>query len=1187
MDVQQQKVVGARFWRLDSRCVKLCASFALAAVQAFLSSTSLAQAPMAIGPAARAQISELIAEKAARTPAQQKIDSSLLRAIDAQRPAPQRPTLKALAQPKADAGGRLLVDIELVDDKALGTVIAMLRQSRAVVLFSSVRFRSIRAEVAAAALESIAAQPGVRFVDVAHQGAPNKNSTSEGLMTHRANLGQTSLGYTGIGQKVCALSDGVNSIAARQATGDLPPSVYVLPGEAGSGDEGTAMLEILNDLAPGAQLGFATAYGGEAAFAQNILDLADPAMGACTIIVDDYEYFAEPPFQDGIIAGAVNTVTAAGVLYFAAAANSGSLDAGTSGTWEGTFSTPGNLTNALIPGHTLHEFVPGVPANPATTAAPRVMLHWAEPQGAANIDYDLYVLDPTMSIVLGASTNVQNGTQNPFEYINAPNGNPFPAGSRVVIAKKTGAPDRMLNVQWYRGRLTYATNGAIRGHPAAANAFSVAATAAAGAYGAPPSSGGPYPGAFSRTSEVELFSSDGPRRMYFDPAGNLLPGAAAGNFTATGGVVRNKPDITAADGVSTDSPGFETFFGTSAAVAHAAAAAALIKQAFPSWTQQQFRSAVFGAATDIDASGWDRNTGAGIIMPLAVLQANGAPPVAAIKLAGVTTTEVNGNGNGVANAGEDWKFELTLGNDGGVAASGVVATLVSNTPGVVVTSPPVAYAGIPVGGITANPTATPFRFSIFNIDCGQALSFSLRVTTAQNGAALVFPIFMGTELALGTPQFFNYGGAPVAIPDAGVNAPGATVAAAVNVSGITGGIGKVRLHFNGLNNCSPNSAANAGIDHPYVGDLVLGLKAPDGTTVNLVNRMLGGTNDGQNLCGTVLDDLAPGSAIGVLSPDLAPFTGTFKPDSPLAVFRGRNANGAWSLQATDQVVTAAGNINNFTIEVAPQACSTVQRGVTMTATKTVTGSFVPGGAVTYTMRLTNTGNAVQADNTGDEYVDILSSLLTVTPDTSTATSGALIVNGNTVRWNGALDAGASVTITVHATINAGTTGMSVSNQGTVSYDAQHRGINDTTVLTDDPTVAGSANPTVFVVGAANEPPVGATLDADGNGTYDALTDGVLVLRYLFGLAGSTLVNGAIGAGAQRTQPEQIIAYLDGMGMRLDADGDGRLAALSDGLLILRYMFGLRGAGLIAGAVGSSASRTTAAQIETYLQSVMP
>ncbi len=63
------------------------------------------------------------------------------------------------------------------------------------------------------------------------------------------------------------------------------------------------MAQIVYDVAPGAGLAFHTAFNGEADFAQGILDLA--AAGS-TIIVDDVFYFAEPMFQDGVIAQAVD-----------------------------------------------------------------------------------------------------------------------------------------------------------------------------------------------------------------------------------------------------------------------------------------------------------------------------------------------------------------------------------------------------------------------------------------------------------------------------------------------------------------------------------------------------------------------------------------------------------------------------------------------------------------------------------------------------------------------------------------------------------------------------------------------------------------------------------------------------------------------------------------------------------------
>ncbi|MBP8297470.1 MAG: hypothetical protein KAX84_15265, partial [Burkholderiales bacterium] len=113
-----------------------------------------------------------------------------------------------------------------------------------------------------------------------------------------------------------------------------------------------------------------------------------------------------------------------------------------------------------------------------------------------------------------------------------------------------------------------------------------------------------------------------------------------------------------------------------------------------------------------------------------------------------------------------------------------------------------------------------------------------------------------------------------------------------------------------------------------------------------------------------------------------------------------------------------------------------------------------------------------------------------------------------------------------------------------------------------------------------------TLDIDANLAQDALTDALLTVRYLFGLGEASIVNGALGPGAQRGGAGQptVSGYLGAIRPVLDVDGNGVADALTDGLLINRYQFGLRGASLIAGAIGANAQRTTAAQIESYLAS---
>ncbi len=101
--------------------------------------------------------------------------------------------------------------------------------------------------------------------------------------------------------------------------------------------------------------------------------------------------------------------------------------------------------------------------------------------------------------------------------------------------------------------------------------------------------------------------------------------------------------------------------------------------------------------------------------------------------------------------------------------------------------------------------------------------------------------------------------------------------------------------------------------------------------------------------------------------------------------------------------------------------------------------------------------------------------------------------------------------------------------------------------------------------------------------YGASTDGVLLLRYLVGLRGAALVQGALGTNPQRNAAQietHIATYLT----RLDVDGDGTVGALTDGILIYRRLRGLSGPALTSGVqVGSQ----TAAQIQTTIDVLKP
>jgi hypothetical protein len=112
-----------------------------------------------------------------------------------------------------------------------------------------------------------------------------------------------------------------------------------------------------------------------------------------------------------------------------------------------------------------------------------------------------------------------------------------------------------------------------------------------------------------------------------------------------------------------------------------------------------------------------------------------------------------------------------------------------------------------------------------------------------------------------------------------------------------------------------------------------------------------------------------------------------------------------------------------------------------------------------------------------------------------------------------------------------------------------------------------------------------TLDVDGNGVNEPLTDGLLVLRARFGFSGFSLTIGAVGANCTRCDSATILSYLTGLGLTLDIDDDGTVQALTDALLILRFLFGFTGTALTFGAVDPDCGRCDAAAILPYLQTL--
>ncbi|MBV8277722.1 MAG: S8 family serine peptidase [Verrucomicrobia bacterium] len=258
------------------------------------------------------------------------------------KPTPGQRVLKFAVK---DKQGRIMVDIHLDGSKSIGTIhklVAAEPEAAVVAVDRSFQAGTIEAYVTPSAAVRLATQPGIASISLVWKPQTQIGAvTTQGFVQHRVD--QIAGKYDGTGIKIAALSDsydsfGANGVlpdaAADIATGDLPgpgnPYGNITPvtvledslynGDAGTfTDEGRAMLQIVEDLAPNAQLGFATGIVGEVDFANNIRALKD-TFGA-DVICDDIIYFDEPMFQDGILAQAVDYVASKGVSYFSAAGN--------------------------------------------------------------------------------------------------------------------------------------------------------------------------------------------------------------------------------------------------------------------------------------------------------------------------------------------------------------------------------------------------------------------------------------------------------------------------------------------------------------------------------------------------------------------------------------------------------------------------------------------------------------------------------------------------------------------------------------------------------------------------------------------------------------------------------------------------------------------------------------------------
>lgn len=590
------------------------------------------------------------------TDARAKIDSTLLAAIDQSKPAHGLAAGGSRVRIPLSNGQATIAIRGTVDDALMQKI----RANAGQVITSSPRDNTIIATMPLNRIEAIASDHHVTSVMLPAKphrlgtdcvSKPRQCPDEQGDFAHNAAYARehykTADGryVDGAGVKIGVISDSIddgnNPGAYEQALSDglLDPrliSVILLRDEKGNivkdnhGNpikqygtgtaEGLAMIEIIHRLAPGAQIEFAPSTDFAVSMAQNIRQLKNDG---CDIIVDDIEFPDESPFQADIIERAVDDVTSSGVLYFSAAGNFGNKRSGTSSTWRGYFKDGGTATNVkgmpiVESGAHYHAFANGrvwdeVLSNEWNSTS--VNLFWNDPLGRATSQYNLYVISGSTGQIYAGTTQM-TGHRDPYQSVDLSLWNTqLNPGDKIVIVRGPHAPPRFLHLDTMGAVLKVSTNGSARGHNAASadNAYSIGALSV-------PLELKPFTA--ETEMKVERFSSDGPRMLFFSRDGKKLRGGA-GNYSSDSAVTIDKPDFTAADGVTTTVVlnGNRLFRGTSAAAPHAAAIAALIKSAHREYAPAQVRLALSKSAIWApDLPAYDEAAGYGIPMAPGALE---------------------------------------------------------------------------------------------------------------------------------------------------------------------------------------------------------------------------------------------------------------------------------------------------------------------------------------------------------------------------------------------------------------------------------------------------------------------------------------------------------------------------------------------------------------------------------------
>ena len=450
--------------------------------------------------------------------------------------------------------------------------------------------------------------------------------TSQADTVMNANVARSNFGVNGSGLKIGVISDSFNVLGGAAAgvnSGDLPGvgnpngflnNVNVIRDDVAGTDEGRGMIELIHDLAPGADIMFHSAFnnGGTAGAppSTTIAEAIDALrLAGANIIVDDVAILTAAKYQDGAAAKAVERAFAAGIPYFSSAGNNGN------NAYEGNHFSSAPATGF----NDLHDFG----RDPSDgfdqilnlgTVAPgsqlRATLWWEDPYssiaGTPNTDLSLlFVVSDNAGNVLDVieSNQDQLAGADAFEFnaIVNPLNEPIQVG--IAVDRVAGEPAKLLSIEVFGSNIQDdddTNSPTIHGHNSAEGAIAVAAQF----YNDP------------GLDQVEGFSSEGPTKILFDASGNSL----------TTPEIRATPQLTGIDGTDTsffpaglatdvEGNGFPNFFGTSAAAPHVAAVSALVLQRAAdlgiTLTPEELYDLLFDSTVDIESPGFDNLSGFG------------------------------------------------------------------------------------------------------------------------------------------------------------------------------------------------------------------------------------------------------------------------------------------------------------------------------------------------------------------------------------------------------------------------------------------------------------------------------------------------------------------------------------------------------------------------------------------------